>query len=646
MYRIVGFFKAFTIGKKVATLVCLMLLFTLINSVAFQALVDRVGKIGIEESAIAILDGHKRQIKEQVNTAAAMIAKDLDTTEPATQQKAYIRDLLKTIRYGEDNSGYFFVNDLQNIIVTIPPKPELTGKDLSKTKDANGVFFIAELTKKARSGGGYVTYHFDKPGQGLQPKLSYATKIPGTDFVIGTGVYIDNVEEAKLVFKQYINSESAKYFKLLSITMTVIFVCIIIPVVLWLSRSITAPLRKAIDTIDKVSKGDTDVDLDMGDAIDCAQEMKCNEPACSSYGKVVECWATSGTFSAEKDCIRVQRGEDCRTCPAYGAKTETQELLSIVNGLVESVRERSVLATNIAKGDLTSNIKIHSEKDELGIALDSMVNNLREVMREMKLSGEQMSNGSTQVSDSSQSLSQGATQSAASLEEISATMHEMASQTKSSAENATTANVLAKDASNAAQRGNQQMQQMVTAMHEINDAGQDINKIIKVIDEIAFQTNLLALNAAVEAARAGQHGKGFAVVAEEVRNLAARSAKAASETAEMIESTVSKAQRGAETADHTAVALKEIEDGITKVTDLVAEIAAAANEQALGISQINEGLGQIDQVTQQNTANAEESAAASEELSSQADQLRQMLLRFKTEQDGTTANNSPIKMLH
>lgn len=323
--------------------------------------------------------------------------------------------------------------------------------------------------------------------------------------------------------------------------------------------------------------------------------------------------------------LRIQRDDELGT------------LTSALDEMADSLEEKAMLAERVAAGDISGEVRLASPQDRLGLALQKMTDDLNNILDQIRCACDQITTGSSEVSDSSQALSQGATESASSLEEIAASMNELASQTKLNADNASQASQLAEQSHSAADRGNQQMQQMVTAMGEINAAGQNISKIIKVIDEIAFQTNLLALNAAVEAARAGQHGKGFAVVAEEVRNLAARSAKAASETAVLIEGSVQKAENGASIADRTAEGLNEIVEGITKVTDLVSDIAAASNEQAQGISQVNVGLSQIDQVTQQNTASAEEGAAASEELNGQAMQLRDLVSHFKLR------NQSPVK---
>jgi len=221
------------------------------------------------------------------------------------------------------------------------------------------------------------------------------------------------------------------------------------------------------------------------------------------------------------------------------------------------------------------------------------------------------------------------------LEQVSSSMGQISHQVQQSSEHAAAANELTAEMRSVAEAGNQRMGNMIESMGEINQSAQNISKIIKVIDEIAFQTNLLALNAAVEAARAGQHGKGFAVVAEEVRNLAARSAKAARETTELIEGSVASTGRGTQIAEQTADALGAIVQSINKVSDLVAEINQASGEQAQGIMQINIGLEQIDRVIQDNSANAEEGASSSEELAAQAEELTNLLSRFNLSQQAS-----------
>ncbi len=303
-------------------------------------------------------------------------------------------------------------------------------------------------------------------------------------------------------------------------------------------------------------------------------------------------------------------------------------LAKALDSMAANLMKKALLTETIADGNLDVKVELASEKDQLGISLQRMTDSLNEIFDQIQTATEQIATGGSQVADASQSLSQGATESAASLEQITSSMNVMSGQTRQNAENSHQATLLSDEARGAAEKSNQQMQTMVLAMSEINDASQNINRIIKTIDEIAFQTNLLALNAAVEAARAGQHGKGFAVVAEEVRNLAARSAKAAEETAELIEGSVEKTNNGTHIASKTSEALQGVVGHINKVNDLVTEISASSNEQADGISQVDQGLTQIDQVTQRNTASAEESAAAAEELAGQAASLRQLLTRF------------------
>lgn len=312
------------------------------------------------------------------------------------------------------------------------------------------------------------------------------------------------------------------------------------------------------------------------------------------------------------------------------AADEIGDLSRSLDSMADGLEGKAKMAQEIAAGDLRVEVALASEKDSLGKALEQMVNSLNNIVGNVLNGASQVQNSSNQIASASQSLSQNATEQAASLEEITASMSQIGTQARTNAENASQANLLTTDVFDSGSQGNEQMGVMLEAMKEIEAASSDIAKINKTIDDIAFQTNLLALNAAVEAARAGVHGKGFAVVAQEVRNLAARSAKAAGETTQLIEDSLKKVERGALIAEETADILQKIVEGVSKVSDLIGEIAASSNEQAQGVAQINQGLGQIDSATQQNTANAEETAAAAQELHAQASELKTLLSHFRT----------------
>jgi methyl-accepting chemotaxis protein len=436
-------------------------------------------------------------------------------------------------------------------------------------------------------------------------------------------------------------------------------------------ETIRVPMDKALKILDKMAENDY------------------TDTMTGEYQGMFEQFATSinnvikRLLSVQDAFVRVSKGDFGRyqEFKTAGKRSEADQLIPAVIGMMEAVMQLSAetetIARAVASGDLeyrgdetkyagsyadvisslnmaldniarpiqqVSEVLLAMADGDLSVSMDGgyegsyaimqdainqTIRSMHSLISDIATAADQVASGAQQVSEGSMSLSQGSTEQASSVEELSASLTQIAAQTRQNAGSAGQANQLANTASEDADRGNNQMQAMLEAMNEINTASANIAKIIKVIDDIAFQTNILALNAAVEAARAGQHGKGFAVVAEEVRNLAARSAEAAKETTEYIETTIAKVQGGTGIANETASSLQNIVAGILQVAQLVDDIAKASNEQASGIAQINQGIDQVSKVVQANSATSEQSAAASEELRQQAQYLTDNIRQFQ-----------------
>ena len=321
--------------------------------------------------------------------------------------------------------------------------------------------------------------------------------------------------------------------------------------------------------------------------------------------------------------------EETQELKSFYESGEIGQTIKDCGSFIEHVEKVATDLDLIANGDLTVKIEPLSADDTMANSLNKMISNLNTMFNDINSSTIQVDSGARQISDGAQLLSQASTEQAASVEQLSSSITEIAEQTKQNADMAEKAASLSHSIKNNADKGRRQMDEMIDAVNEINAASQSINKVIKVIDDIAFQTNILALNAAVEAARAGQHGKGFAVVAEEVRNLASKSAEAAKETGIMIQNSMEKAELGSKIANETAAGFNEISEGISESKQLIDQIAQSSKEQAMGISQVNIGIEQVAQVVQQNSATAEQSAASSEEMSGQSALLQELIGQFK-----------------
>jgi methyl-accepting chemotaxis protein len=369
-------------------------------------------------------------------------------------------------------------------------------------------------------------------------------------------------------------------------------------------------------------------------------------PAASTYMKTLDEFAAleGKQTAALQQTFVLQRDAD-----SWFAKVMVAGLIVLlalgtmllIKQIRQPLRDAIGVAETIANGDLSGTIDV-SRGDEFGEmmrAIAHMQERLVHLVSDVRQGTDDMAHVSEEIESGNHDLSKRTEQSAASLEETASSMQELTANVKQSADSARQANQLAGSAAQVAQRGGQVVGQVVTTMDEINASSRKISDIISVIDGIAFQTNILALNAAVEAARAGEQGRGFAVVASEVRSLAGRSADAAKEIKQLINTSVQKVEGGSALVAQAGETMTEIVNSVQKVTDIMGGITTAAAEQSDGIAQVNSAVAQLDQMTQQNAALVEQSAAAASSMKDQAHRLAGLVATFKL--DGNALSVRP-----
>ncbi len=520
----------------------------------------------------------------RLKVAAVVYNRELDVVIGAG---SYYSDFLSTDLIGEllenakdsiaaeviGSSGYIWILNGEGEYV-VSKSRQSDGVSIFNAKDSSGILFVQEILKNTMElkGDEYYIHYYDWKNEG---EKSARTKISGSIYIPELDWYIG----ASAYHEEFLSG----LYRTRGIIVIMAIGLIILGIILFLifMRSVTLSLSHIATQSALIAKGDFNV---------------------TSMKRKID------------DEISLLHTSFRHMITQLQLKVDAIEL--------------------VASGDLTVHIDMASESDHLGRALLSMKDSLHEMISDVSVIVNEVSQGSQQIADASQSLSSGVINQVQSLEEVTMALDKINRQTSENGEQAVNANQLADRSVKDAEAGNIQMNKLVAALQEISESSLQVSKVIKVIDDIAFQINLLALNANVEAARAGKYGKGFSVVADEVRNLAVKSAEAAHETTEIIEQTLKDIKKGNELAQVTSQQFNGIVSQIRTVADVLENISMVSSQQVEGIDAINTQVHDIDRLTHDSSAFTEETAAAAEELAQMAERLRYLVSRFKLNESG------------
>jgi len=592
--------RSLSIGKRITTILALMLLFIGGTCLAFLQSFETVKDVSTTEIDKLMYQGQEAKLKVATDGLAVSLSHVLKDLDNADAQHDLLNRALSEHRYENDDSGYFFVLDGTVMIAHI--SSSLIGKDLGDIKDKNGVRLIYELNQVAQNGGGYVEYIWPKPEAGDQPKLSYATRIPGTNYALGTGVYIDNIQREKDrigdTIKAIVMNRTVTVLTSLAILLSGVLILSYLIV-----RSILLPIKEATAAAETIAEGEYDVRLEVKGNDEASKlQSSLNSMAATLRDNIKK--ITTKSAEAEDKALAAERAmaeaAEARAQAEVARKEGIMQAANRIQGVVDRVSTASQqIATQASIIDNGMNVQ-RSRVQETATAMEQMNATVLEVARN--------ASEASSHSDQAQSLAE---KGAATVSDSVTAMN--------------TTYTAAED--------------LKSGMNRLGQQADDIGQVMEVITDIADQTNLLALNAAIEAARAGEAGRGFAVVADEVRKLAEKTMQATKEVGDSITSIQGVAQqnisgmeraltdlgKAVEMSSESGEVLADIVNGSKETAMKIQGIATAAEEQSATSEEINRAIDEINTISAETAEGAREASQSVNDMTTQMEDLQHVI---------------------
>ncbi|WP_419783072.1 methyl-accepting chemotaxis protein [Malaciobacter marinus] len=569
-----------------------------------------------EEEAYKLKEHELKNHVESAVNSVKNLAKNANSKN-INEIKALAKEVVKSMTYGK--SGYFWINDSNHVVIMHTVKPSIVGKNMFNTKDPNGVMIYQEIVKAANANedGGLVKYGWTKPGiDGVQPKFSYVQRFKDWDWIIGTGAYVDNVQREVDIMKEATNEEINDVIFNTILLSLIVAIIISLLFVFISNKVIINPIAKFQDGLLEFFRF---LNKETNDAKKL--EILANDEIGNMSKVVNENIEKTKKFLDQdtklidnvKDIVQsVNEGFLDKRVTQNSDSQSLNELKNLINDMLKNLQD--LIGINI--NDLSEVLESYSNYDftkkldtktcgKIGNEVMQLNLMITKMLIQNDTDGKKLEKSSNELSQNVEVISKNATSQAASLEETAASIEEITSNIRNTNEKAQEMLSISSETKNSAQTGKSLASKTVKSMDEINAQVTDINQAITVIDQIAFQTNILSLNAAVEAATAGEAGKGFAVVAQEVRNLASRSAQAATEIKRIVENATIKANDGKQISSSMIEGFIQLEDKINHTNRLIDDVTNAAKEQTIGMTQIADAVNQLDKFTQENATIAD-----------------------------------------